>query len=587
MTPIDRIYSWQKRHLSPRTLLYLLSIVIGIAAGLAAVLIKNSVGMMHHFVAFAFPVAFQEYLRFILPSIGLLLVLIFIRYINKKPVGHGIPSVLYAISQNEGKIEKHNTYSSIITSALTVGFGGSVGLEGPTVATGAAIGSNLASTFRLTYKQMVIMLGCACAGAMAAIFKAPITAIVFAVEVIMIDLTAISLIPLILSSATAVLISYFFLGMKAIYFVPISQGLELGDLPLYIILGVFTGLGTAYFNKVYRMVSRWFRHIKSQTRRWLWGGITLGILIVLFPPLFGEGYEAINGCLEGNFSYLHQFLLVDFVSNWEYGIYLMVLFLVLFKVFATAITFGAGGVGGIFAPTLFMGAHAGVLFGMIVQKLWYPEMNLTTFALLGMAGMIAGTLHAPLTGVFLIAEITGGYTLLVPLMIVSVISFMVTKLFFGNSVYTYQLAKRNELMTHDRNENALSMMRTYDIIEDDFYRLDVSSNLGDLVKGIEKSSRNLFPITDAKGKLVGMVKMDDVRQFIFKPENYDQIMIKDLMYYPDFVCQVSLSMKEIVEKFNSSRHYNMAVVDDKGKYLGFISRANVFSVYQKMLNKIM
>ncbi|QZT35635.1 chloride channel protein [Halosquirtibacter xylanolyticus] len=584
---IDRIYLWQKKHLSPRTFLYLLSITIGIAAGLAAVVIKTSVEMMHHFVLFAFPTAFQEYLRFILPSIGLLLVILFIRYINRKPVGHGIPSVLFAISQREGKIDRHNMYSSIVTSALTVGFGGSVGLEGPTVATGAAIGSNLASSFRLTYKQMVIMLGCACAGAMAAIFKAPITAIVFAVEVIMIDLTALSLIPLILSSATAVLVSYYFLGMKAIYFVPISHGLELTDLPWYIILGVVMGLCTAYFNRIYRMVGHWFQDMGSMTKKWLFGGLSLGLIIVLFPPLFGEGYEAINGCLKGDFSYLHDYFLVDIVAKWRYGIYIIILCLVLFKVFATSFTFGAGGVGGIFAPTLFMGAHAGILFGMIVQALWYPEMDLTTYALLGMAGMIAGTLHGPLTGVFLIAEITGGYTLLVPLMIVSVISYMVTKLFFKNSVYTYQLANRNELMTHDRNQNALSMMRIYDILETDFFVLDDSSKLGDLVKGVEESHRNLFPIVDKSGKLVGMVKMDDIRHLIFKPEKYETITLKELMYYPDFVCEPTLPMRQIVDMFNSSGRYNMAVIDKDGKYLGFISRANVFSVYQKMLNKIM
>ncbi|MDC1105334.1 chloride channel protein [Prolixibacteraceae bacterium] len=587
MKLIDRIYHWQQKHLSPRTFLYLLSITIGIAAGLAAVVIKNSVEIMHHFVTYAFPVAFQEYLRFVLPSIGLLLVILFLRYINRKPVGHGIPSVLHAISQREGKIDKHNMYSSIVTSALTVGFGGSVGLEGPTVATGAAIGSNLASSFRLTYKQMVIMLGCACAGAMAAIFKAPITAIVFAVEVIMIDLTAMSLIPLILSSASAVLVSYSFLGMKAVYSVPISHGLELMDLHWYIILGVLMGLCTAYFNRIYRLVGHWLQQVNGMTKKWLIGGLSLGLLIVIFPPLFGEGYEAINGCLRGDFTYLHKYSLVDVVGQWEYGIYVIVLCLVLFKVFATSFTFGAGGVGGIFAPTLFMGAHAGVLFGLIIQALWYPDIDLTTYALLGMAGMIAGTLHGPLTGIFLIAEITGGYALFVPLMIVSVISFIVTKFFFKNSVYTYQLANRNELMTHDRNQNALSMMCIFDILEDDFFVLNDKSTLGDLVTGIEQSHRNLFPIVDKEGKLVGMVKMDDVRHLIFKPDQYETVSIKDLMYYPDIICDPTLPMRQIVDMFHSSGRYNMVVVDKGGKYLGYISRANVFSAYQKMLNKIM
>ncbi|MCT4674272.1 MAG: chloride channel protein [Prolixibacteraceae bacterium] len=587
MLLLDRIYLWQRKHLSPRTFVYLLSIIIGIAAGISAVIIKTSVGAMHHLVAFAFPDAFQEYLRFVLPSIGLLLVILFIRYINKKPVRHGIPNVLYSISQRDGKINKHNMYSSIITSALTVGFGGSVGLEGPTVATGAAIGSNLASSFRLEYKKMVIMLGCACAGAMAAIFKAPITAIVFAVEVIMIDLTALSLIPLILSSATAVLVSYFFLGMKAIYFVPVDHGMELMDIPWYIVLGVIMGLCTAYFNRIYRKVSSWFMKVESLYHKWIVGGLLLGFLIVLFPPLFGEGYEAINGCLRGDFSYLHDYFIVDIVSSWRFGVFVILLALIIFKVFATSFTFGAGGVGGIFAPTLFMGAHAGVLFAMIVQKLWYPEMDLTTYALLGMSGMIAGVLHAPLTGVFLIAEITGGYTLFVPLMIVSVISFIVTKFFYKFSVYTYQLANRNELMTHDRNQNALSLMRIYDILEKDFYVLKENAKLRDLVNAIEQSHRNLFPIVDSGDRLVGMVKMDDIRHLIFKPDKYDTIHLKDLMYYPEFVCEPTFPMERIVHMFNSSGHYNMAVVDKEGKYLGFISRANVFSVYQKMLKKIM
>ncbi|MCD4769024.1 MAG: chloride channel protein, partial [Bacteroidales bacterium] len=528
---LDRFLSWRKRHIPDRSFVLILSAVIGFAAGIAAVTIKNLVHLIQVLLRNGFNLQNYNFFYLVLPIIGILATVLFTRYLLRQRVGHGIPGVLYAISKSNGKIKPHNIFSSVITSALTVGFGGSVGLEGPTVATGAAIGSNLGRYLRLSYKQILIMLGCASAGAMAAIFKAPIAAIIFALEVIMLNLTMSSLVPLLISSVTAALTSYLFLGQNVLYSFTLKEEFILGDVPFYLLLGLFTGLVSVYFTRMYIYVADKFSLIKGWAKRLLAGGLLLGLMIFLFPALFGEGYDGINNALNGDYNYLFEGSLFVSLRNNIITVALVITSLILFKVIATSVTFSSGGVGGIFAPTLFMGAHTGLLFA-IVLNLFGFDLEPSSFVLVAMAGMIAGVIHAPLTAIFLIAEITGGYGLFMPLMITSTISYATMRIFLKNSVYTYQLANRGELITHDKDKAALSLMDVEKLIEKNFNTIHPDATLGDLVEVISKSVRNVFPVVDNENNFLGVVWVNDIRHIVFKPELYETTYVRDIMFMP-------------------------------------------------------
>jgi len=578
-----RFHRWRKRNMSERSFITAMSILVGLFSGLAAVVLKNTVHYTQLLVNKLISTDVPNYIYFALPLAGVSLTVLVIKFVIRKNVRHGIPNVLHSISKKKGRISFHNLYSSVITSALTVGFGGSVGLEGPTVATGTAWGSWLAQTFRMNYKNTILILACACAGAMAAIFKAPIAAIVFAVEVIMIDLTVFSLVPLLLSSATAVLVSYLFLGQSVLYPFNVEQAFVMDDLPHYILLGILAGFVSVYFTKVYMFFSNLFDRMKNNLVRLLVGGAGLGILIFLFPSLFGEGYEAINSGLAGNLEYLfNNSLFYNYHENLWVTMVLLGL-VVLFKIVATSLTFGSGGIGGIFAPTLFMGVNTGLLFAYVNNIIGFHKINENNFALIGMAGLIAGVLHAPLTGIFLIADISGGYELFVPLMITSTFAFIVVRAFTPNSVYHVQLAQRRELLTHDKDANVLQMLEVRELIENDFEKLSPDATLRDLTTAISRNHRNLFPVVDDEGRMLGMVKMDDVRELIFKQEQYDEVKIKDLMYMPEYSISPDDNMEVVANKFESSGRYNLAVIDNNGYYYGFISRARVFTKYRKQI----
>lgn len=580
-----RFHKWRLRHLSERNFILILSVIIGIIAGIAATIIKNTVWLTKQLVNRLVSNEVHNYIYFILPVIGILLAVLVVKYLIKSPVRHGIPNVLYSISKRDGEMSRHNMFSSIITSALTVGFGGSVGLEGPTVATGAAYGSWISKLLRLDYKNTILILACASAGAMAAIFKAPIAAIVFAVEVIMIDLTTFSLVPLLLASLTAVMTSYFFMGQNVLYPFKVETTFSLETLPYYILLGVLTGLVSSYFTKMYVFIASLFESIEKQRRRLIIGGLSLGVLIFFFPALFGEGYEAINDCLTGNTDYLfNNSVFYDFRESLPV-FFLLLGAIILLKIVATSITFGSGGVGGIFAPTLFMGVNTGMLFAKVVNLTGIHQLNSKNFALIGMTGLIAGVLHAPLTGIFLIADISGGYKLFVPLMITATIAYVTTLIFTKNSVYHYQLANRKELMTHDKDKNVLQRMQVSKLIEKDFEILKPDSTLRDLTDAISRAHRDLFPIVDDEGYMKGMVKMDDVRHLIFKQELYDKVFVSHLMYMPEHFISPNDSMEEVASKFETSARFNLAVIDN-GKYLGFISKAKVFSSYRKNVRRL-
>ncbi len=579
-----RFAIWQTRRMSHRTYIMILAGVVGVLSGIAAIVLKNAVKFMRELLTAGSSIYDGNLLYFALPAIGILLAILFIRYVIKDVVGHGVPSVLHAISRSNGVIKPHNIYSSIVTSALTVGFGGSVGLEGPTIATGAAVGSRIGQILRLSYKDLVLMMSLACAGAMAAIFKSPIAAIVFAVEVIMIDLTMASLVPLLIASVSAVLTSYFFLGNSVLYPFQIVEAFYLRHLPYYILLGVGTGVVSVYFTRMYIRIEKAFTRIANWKTRWALGGVVLGILIFFFPSLYGEGYEAVNVCLSGDYSPLFNQSPFYAFQDQMWVVFLLFFLVLFFKVIATATTFGAGGVGGIFAPSLFMGAFAGLFFATGINYTGLTLLPSSNFAMVGMSGVIAGVLHAPLTGIFLIAEITGGYELIVPLMIVSTISYATTKVFVANSVYTHQLVQRGELFTHHKDKTALSMLKVDRLIESDFKTVHPDAHLRDLIKSISESNRNIFPVTDDENNFYGFIRMDDIRHIMFKPELYDQVTVRSLMVSPATHVSPDDSMEAVVQKFQDYDKYNLPVLRD-GKYIGFVSRANVFSTYRQLIKQ--
>ncbi|PLX18510.1 MAG: chloride channel protein [Marinilabiliales bacterium] len=581
---IKRFLIWRVKKIDDRKFMIFLSIIIGIVSGFAAVIIKNSVHFIQNLLTNDFGLQYHNYLYFAYPAIGILLVYIFSKHIIKRSVGHGIPTTLYAISKNNGKIKSHNMFSSVVTSALTVGFGGSVGLEGPTVATGAAWGSNIGRFFHLNYRQVLLLLACAGAGAMSAIFKAPIASIVFVLEVIMLDLTIASLLPLLFASVTAAITSYLFLGMDVLYPIEIVEKFNVNKIIYYILLGIVAGLVSVYFTRVYKFLQDLFDKQANKFYKWFVGVSVLGLLIFFFPSLYGEGYDAINGCLHGTNDHLfNNSIFYGLRDNmfWVFSLFILVIF---FKAVATSVTFGAGGVGGIFAPTLFIGANTGLLFAQIFHYFGIRDLSYSNFALVGMVGLISGVLHAPLTAIFLIAEITGGYSLILPLMIGASVSSAITRIFEKYSVYTYQLARRGELFTHDKDKVVLSILKVSKLIETNFLTINEDATLGDLVKVIAKSKRNIIPVIDDADTLLGIVFINDIREIMFKREKYDKVYVHELMFMPSPLVSPNESMEDVAMKFKISNHYNLPVVDN-GKYVGFVSRANVFSAYRNLLKK--
>lgn len=581
---LDRFLEWRIKHVSDRQFMILIGVIVGLGVGFSAVIIKNTVYLIEYLLTRNFNRDNLNFLYLLFPTIGIAVAVVFTRYILRRRVGHGVPSVLYAISKSNGRINRHNMFSSVITSALTVGFGGSVGLEGPTVATGAAIGSNLGQRLHLNQRQIISMLGYACAGAMAAIFKAPIAAIVFALEVIMIDLTMTALVPLLAASVSAALTSYFFLGQDVLYPFEVKEGFLLGDTHFYLIFGVLAGLVSVYFTTTYIGIERLFARLKTWYTKLLIGGIALGTMIFFLPSLYGEGYEAINRCLQGDYSYLFDNSLFSGFRGSMPVALLLVLVIVLAKVIATSVTFGSGGVGGIFAPTLFMGANTGLLFALLINYFGMSHLSTSNFALVGMAGLIAGVLHAPLTAIFLIAEITGGYKLFMPLMIVSTISYATVRIFLTNSVYTFQLARRGELITHHKDRAVLTRMNVKALIETNFTSIAPDASLRELVSLISTSRRNIFPVLDAENRFLGIVRLDDIRETMFQTELYDTTLVRNLMVIPEVMVDIKDTMEEVAEKFKRSGKYNMVVLN-QGIYLGFVSRANVFSEYRNLLQQ--
>jgi chloride channel protein, CIC family len=579
---LKKILAWRIRHIRDRDFVIFLSLITGILSGLAAILLKNLVYSTHYFLTDGFDFKILNYMYLAYPAIGIFFTIIFAKYIVKDELGHGVSRILFAISKNEGKIKTHNTYSSMVGSSLTVGFGGSVGLEAPIVLTGSAIGSNLARLFRMNYRTVMLMIGCGSAGAIAGIFKAPIAGMIFAIEVLMLDLTMTTLIPLLISAVTGATVAYFLMGSAVLFSFHVETPFLLGDIPFFILLGVFCGLLSFCFTRTAMQIESRFDFFKNIWIRLIAGGALLGLLIFIFPSLFGEGYVALDDILKGKGeSIINQSIFSSFIENkW---LFLLLLLLLLFlKVIATATTTGIGGVGGIFAPSLFMGGVLGFFTARLINSLSLYEVSESNFALVGMAGVMSAIMHAPLTAIFLIAEITGGYELLPPLIITATIAYLTMKYYEPHSLYTKRLALRGELMTHNKDKAVLSMMKARKLLETNFLTIHPDNTLRDLVNLISKSSRNIFPVVDESGNFKGLIFMDHIREIIFKTDLYDNTYAKDLMFDPGITIDPDESMEQVAQKFLKSGKFNLIVIND-GKYLGCISRARFFSSYRELL----
>jgi CIC family chloride channel protein len=585
---LGKFLIWRIKHISNKNFINILSIVIGITSGLGAVVLKNITHLIKSSLHSELMNEYHNYFYFIFPLIGIFLTFLVAHFIIKEPIGHGIPSTLYAISRRRGVMRRFQMWGSILTAPLTVGFGGSVGLEGPTVATGSAIGSNIARMFHMNSKTRILLVGTAAAGAMSAIFKAPITAIVFAVEVFALDLTLVSLIPLLIASVSAIITSYLFLGNDFLLHFQLQDKLTLSDLPLYISLGIMASFTSIYFSKVYFGIAAFFDKIQNPYNKIIIGGTVIGVIIFFMPALYGEGFQTINELLAGKVpDSIDTFYSHNHLHN-EHIIILLLIGLVVFKVIAMSTTFGAGGIGGIFAPTLFMGSIMGNTFARIIN--WLPlgiEVSVTNFTLVGMTGLMAGVLHAPLTAIFLIAEITRGYDLFIPLMVTALISYAITKRFIPYSVYHRELAKKGQLITHDKDKTVLTLMDIDRVLETNFTPINPEMSLGELVHNvISQSKRNIFPVINKDNELLGIITLDDIRRIMFDYKIYDTTFVRTFMHAPQEVIKSRKdTMSDVMRKFQDSGAWNLPVVKD-GKYAGFVSKSKLLTVYRRKLIEV-
>ena len=563
-------------------LVYFLSLVVGLLSAVAAAILKYSIHYLHKILTDGITTRSLSYLYLAYPLIGMFLTLLFVRYVVKDNISHGISRILFAISRKRSHLKSHNTWSSIVASTLTIGFGGSVGAEAPIVLTGSSIGSAIGRFFKLNYKNITLLIGCGAAGAISGIFKAPVAGIVFTLEILMLDLTISSVVPLLISSVTAATVAYFLMGDKVLLSFNIVGAFNISNIPWYLLLGVVSGLISLYFSKMTLFLEGNYSRIKNTYLRLILGGIVLGSLIFLFPPFYGEGYDTLMSFLQGKADMIVNNSVFGHFSGSFLVITLFMAGLVLLKVIASSSTNGAGGVGGIFAPTLFIGGINGYLLASILKKVTDIDLPDNRFVLVGMAGMMAGVMHAPLTAIFLIAEMTGGYGLLIPLIITSTAAFITTRSFEKHSIYHVQLAKSGDLITHDKDKAVLTLMNWKKEIETDLLKVKPSDTLGEMVKVIARSKRNLFPVVDEYNILEGVVSLDDVREIMFQQELYETTFVRDLMTIPPSYIDKKENIDTVMDAFRKTGAWNLPVLDN-GYYVGFISKSRIYSKYRDML----
>ena len=550
--------------LPERTRIPILSVVTGILCGLAAVLLKVTIHAIHHGLNSL--VGEHVWLFLLLPGVGMLLSLLIVRYLVKDNIGHGVTKVLQAVSKNESKIKRHNLFSSMVTSALTIGFGGSVGAEAPIVYTGAAIGSNLGRYMGLSYRGMTLLLGCGAAGAVAGIFNAPLAGVLFTLEILLFNLSMSSLLPLLLSSVSATMVSYLILGRET-QFTCTLVAFSMRNIPFYLILGAFCGFCSLYFIKMTLFLEDVFGKMKNVYLRWALCAAGLGLLIFVFPPLYGEGYEDVGKLLNGQ----------------ESGVVWFFALVLLLKVFAMTFTNAGGGVGGTFGPTLFVGAIAGYVLATLLNLVHPGMVPVPNFVLVGMAGLMAGVMQAPMTAIFLIAEISGGYELLLPLILTSAFAYATTRIFERYSIYTKRIAQTGELLTHDSDQAVLTLLKTEELVETDFTPIRIDDNLGDLVNAVSVSHRNIFPVLDSKKRFQGYVALSDIRSDMFRNDLYEKAKVYNYMRSAPEYVYPDEPMESVMRKFEKTGAWNLPVVDRDRQYVGFVSKSKIFNAYREEL----
>ena len=582
--PYMRLLQWREKHITERNFVIVLALVVGILSGFAALLLKLIIEEIASLLTAHVSITQGNYSYLIFPIVGILIVSLFVRYVVRDNISHGVTRVLYAISQKKSRLKVHNMWSSLVASSVTIGFGGSVGAEGPIVFTGAAIGSNLGGAFRLSPRILMLLVGCGAAAGVAGIFKAPIAGMLFTIEVLMLDLTAASVMPLMIASVAGATVAYVFTGYDVEFFFSQSEPFVTSRIPYVILLGVFCGFVSLYFTKVMNMMERTFGKLKNPWLKFAFGSVILSSLIFLFPPLYGEGYGPINLLLNGQFSQIFDGSLF---YDYRHDVWMVIVFIgliILAKVFATSATNGSGGVGGTFAPSLYVGCMAGFFFAILINTLGLCDGELSTknFALMGMAGVMSAVMHAPLMAIFLTAEMTGGYELFLPLLIVSSISYGTIRLFLPYSIYTMRLAQRGELLTHEKDKTVLTLLKMDSVIEKDFIEVHPDMTLKEMVGVISRSNRNLFPVTDDQGRLLGIVLLDDIRNIMFRPDLYRKMRVSKFMASVPAKIEVGESMDKVMKLFDDTNAWNLPVVE-KGRYVGFVSKSKIFTSYRRVL----
>ena len=575
-------------HLSERNQVLVLSVVVGLVVGLAAVLLKTLINLIQHGLHSVFGGSLNGILYLVLPGVGMLLAMLFCRYVIKDNIGHGVTKALQAVSRHDSRIKPHNMWSSVVASSVTIGFGGSVGAEAPIVYTGAAIGSNFARYCGLSYRNMTILLGCGAAAAVAGIFKAPLAGVLFVLEILLFNISMNSMMPLLLSTVSATVVSYIFLG-DATPFECTLTPFVLKNIPFYLILGWFCGACSIYFIRTTLWMEDKVGKMKNPYLKWILCALGLGLLIFLFPPLYGEGYESLGSLLNGNELTLEGQTPLSFLSASSWSVPVFFLLILLLKVFSMTLTNAGGGVGGTFGPTLFVGAIAGFFvsraFNLILggTSLSVPEQN---FVLVGMAGLMAGVMQAPMTAIFLIAEISGGYDLFLPLILTATIAFGTTRLVEKYSIYTKRIAQRGELLTHDSDQAVLTLLKVGDVIENDFSPVEIDATLGRLVEVVSESSRNIFPVVDSKGRFQGYVSLEDIRKDMFRHDLYDKMHVFNFMRSAVAYVYEDEKMDSVMKKFETTDAWNLPVVKHDRTYVGFVSKSKIFSAYRDELKLV-
>ena len=581
LSPLRRIL----RRLPERDVMIILALFVGLSCGLAAVILKLSIHYVHTGITSWFSGEVYNYLYLLYPGIGMLLAMLFVKHVVKDNIGHGVTKVLLAVSKNESKIRKHNMWTSMAASTVTIGFGGSVGAEAPIVYTGAAIGSNVARYMGLSYKNMTILLGCGAAGAVAGIFKAPLAGVLFTLEILLFNISMTSILPLLLSTISATVVSYLCFGSNPPFQCTISP-FEMGNIPFYIILGLFCALCSVYFTRMTLWLEDKIKSIEKPYKRWAISALSLGLLIFLFPPLFGEGYGCLHGFLNGETN-LEGKTVLSFMLDTAWLVPVFFLLVLVLKVFSMSFTNAGGGVGGTFGPTLFMGAIAGFVvsrsLNLIGLSISVPEQN---FVLVGMAGLMAGVMQAPMTAIFLIADMTGGYELLIPLILTSTISYAVTRSIEPYSIYTKRIAKKGELLTHDSDQAVLTLLKTGDLIEKDFKTVKIDATLGELVDVVATSTRNIFPVIDSRNHFQGFVSLEDIRRDMFKTEQYKTSHVFNFMRSAPEYVYIDEKMDSVMNKFEKTGAWNLPVVERDRTYVGFVSKSKIFSAYREQLKQV-